>query len=92
MIRGHEKVNAGFAPLYQGDEGTLLTLFSAGGKDNEDLPKSSGYRSVTPMVLTVKHDSTGVSMLPWPPDYKLFNDPQHNGFFRVPPEIEHRAD
>lgn len=92
MIRGHEKVNAGFAPLYNGEEGTLLTLFSAGGRDNEDLPRSSGYRSVTPMVLTVKHGAQGVSMQPWPPDYKMFNDPAHNGFFRVPPEIEHKAD
>ena len=38
MVRGHEKVDAGFKPMY-GDPASLLSLFSAGGADNDDLPR-----------------------------------------------------
>lgn len=91
LVRGHEKVNEGFARVYDGDE-TLITLFSAGGRDNDDLPAESSYRTVTPMALTIKHDEHGTTFTPWAPDYKAYNDPERNAFFRVPPEIEHRAD
>jgi len=87
MVRGHEKVNAGFHVNYDGDEGTLITLFSSGGTDNQDLPADSSYRSVTPMVLTVKHDASSTTFTPWAPDYKSYNDPARNGFFRAPPAI-----
>jgi hypothetical protein len=91
MIRGHEKTNEGFQKTYDGDEGTLITLFSAGGKDNEDLPEGSSYRTVTPKVLTITH-AGGVSTLrPWAPDYRVYNDPARNAFFQAPPEIELRA-
>lgn len=91
MIRGHEKVNAGFQRTYSGDEGTLITLFSAGGADNDDLPPESGYRSVTPMALTIKWVAGETTITPWAPSYKSYNDPQRNAFFKMPPELEHRA-
>ena len=70
----------------------LITLFSAGGADNDDLPQGSGYRQVTPMALTIEHGPEGTKLTPWAPDYKTFNDPKHNAFFQVPPEIAHKAD
>jgi hypothetical protein len=92
LIRGHEKVNAGFARVYGGDEGTLITVFSSGGRDNDDLPRDSGYRAVTPMVLSLTHGPSGTTLRPWAPDYRAYNDPERNAFFRVPPEIDHRAE
>lgn len=84
MVRGHEKLRSGFARTYDGDEGTLITLFSAGGIDNADLPLASGYREVTPMALTILHDDSGTTMLPWKPDYHAYNDPERNAFYRPP--------
>ena len=49
MVRGHEKVDSGFKPVYS-DQTSLISLFSAGGVDNEDLPEDSSYRTVTPMA------------------------------------------
>lgn len=93
IVRGHEKTNKGIERVYEGDTETLITLFSAGGTDNDDLPKDSSYRSVTPMALTIKRAASGeTTFAPWAPDYKAYNDPARNAFFKVPPEIEHRAD
>jgi hypothetical protein len=93
MVRGHEKVNAGIERVYAGEGETLFTLFSAGGTDNDDLPKESSYRAVTPMALTIKRSAAGeTTFTPWAPDYKAYNDPSRNAFFRVPPEISFRAD
>ena len=93
LVRGHEKVNAGIERVYEGDAETLITLFSAGGSDNDDLPHDSSYRTVTPMALTIKRAASGeTTFTPWAPDYKSYNDPARNAFFKVPPEIEHRAD
>jgi hypothetical protein len=91
LIRGHEKVEAGFHVNYDDDDLKLVTLFSAGGADNEDLPDGSSYRSVTPCALTVRVENGETEMTPWAIDYRTFNDPEHNGFFRTEPEIEHRA-
>ncbi len=91
MIRGHEKVNEGFQKTYDGDEGTLITLFSAGGKDNQDLPAESSYRGVTPHALTITHEDGVSTLRPWAPDYRAYNDPARNAFFQVPPEIALRA-
>ena len=44
MVRGHEKIDAGFKTIY-GDVASLLSLFSAGGADNDDLPADSSYRT-----------------------------------------------
>jgi hypothetical protein len=92
MIRGHEKVDDGFHKSYDGPEGTLITLFSSGGHDNDDLPADSSYRSVTPMALTILRDAEGTTTLrPWAPNYRSYNDPARNGFFKVAPEIPMRA-
>lgn len=91
LIRGHEKVIEGFATPYDDDLGRLITVFSAGGKDNNDLPAESTYREVTPMALTIKHDGTNAEIVPWVPSWKSYNDPERNAFFKVAPEIEHRA-
>src|SRR5262245_27842941 len=89
MVRGHEKVDAGFRPMY-GEQASLITLFSAGGADNNDLPDESSYRAVTPMAATIRLDGGTVQVTPWLIDYERFNDPRRNRFFASPPEIEHK--
>jgi len=93
LIRGHEKVLSGFATSYADDEhARLFTLFSSGGRDNGDLPQTSAYRDVTPMALTITGEGEGpVHVTPWAPDWKSYNDPERNSFFKVPPEIPLRA-
>lgn len=91
MVRGHEKIIEGFHEHYTDEKARLVTVFSAGGKDNNDLPTTSTYRDVTPMALTIHHDGEGARMVPWVPDWKSYNDPERNAFFKVAPEIEHRA-
>lgn len=92
MVRGHEKVNEGFVRSYDDPHAQLFTLFSSGGSDNEDLPADSSYRSVKPMALTILHGPDGTTFTPWSPDYRTYNDPERNAFFKVAPEIEHRKD
>jgi hypothetical protein len=89
MMRGHEKIDAGFRPMY-GDQASLITLFSAGGADNDDLPEESSYRSVTPMAATIRLEQGNAHITPWLIDYERFNDPKRNRFFATPPEIEHK--
>jgi len=96
MVRGHEKVLEGFATAYGDDEhARCYTLFSAGGKDNGDLPGESTYREVSPMALTITGDGSGqpggVHVSPWAPDWASYNDPERNAFFKLPPEIPLRA-
>ena len=92
MVRGHEKIDAGFKPMYgNGDGASLINLFSAGGADNEDLPQDSSYRTVTPMAATIRLENGTAQVTPWLIDYKRFNDPRRNRFFASPPEIEHKA-
>ena len=55
MIRGHEKINAGFRDVYPDGDVHLFNLFSAGGADNGDLPADSSYRAVTPMGHDHRH-------------------------------------
>jgi hypothetical protein len=90
MVRGHEKVDAGFRPMY-GEQVSLISLFSAGGADNEDLPPDSSYRTVTPMAATIRVENGGAQVTPWLIDYRRFNDPRRNRFFASPPEIEHKV-
>jgi hypothetical protein len=90
LVRGHEKVDAGFKPMY-GDQMSLITLFSAGGADNNDLPEESSYRSVTPMAATIRLENGTAQITPWLIDYERFNDPKRNRFFASPPEIEHKV-
>lgn len=91
LVRGHEKVLEGFAEVYADAHARLLTVFSSGGRENGDLPKTSAYRDVTPMVLSVTHGPDGSSVRPWSPDWASYNDPERNAFFKVAPEIDHRA-
>ena len=42
-----------------------VTLFSAGGTSNLDLPHDSSYHEVTPMALTIEHGPEGTKVLPW---------------------------
>jgi hypothetical protein len=93
LVRGHEKVVEGFAMPYDDDHARLITVFSAGGRDNGDLPEDSSYRDVTPMALTILHEGAdaGAQITPWAPDWASYNDPERNAFFKVPPEIPLRA-
>lgn len=90
MVRGHEKVDAGVKPMYS-DATSLITLFSAGGADNNDLPEDSSYRTVTPMAATIRLENGTASVTPWIIDYKRFNDPKRNRFFASEPEIAHKV-
>ncbi len=87
LIRGHEKVNQGFVRVYDEANFLLCTLFSSGGKDNDDLPSNSSYRQVTPMALTMTCEGGVTHITPWEIDYKSYNDPERNGFFQRPPEL-----
>ncbi len=90
LVRGHEKVDSGFRPMYS-DATSLITLFSAGGADNNDLPEDSSYRTVTPMAATIRLENGTAQVTPWLIDYARFNDPKRNRFFASPPEIEHKV-
>lgn len=90
LVRGHEKIDEGFAKTYDDDNITLITLFSCGGDDNEDLPAGSSYRSVTPKAMTLAIDDGAMTITPWNIDYKRYNDPERNAFFKSAPEIAHR--
>jgi hypothetical protein len=88
LVRGHEKVNAGFKSVYPDDDLRLFTVFSAGGVANEDLPKDSNYRDVRPMALTIRRVGGEVSASPWQIDYRRYQDPELNAFFKSTPEID----
>jgi hypothetical protein len=82
LIRGHERVVEGFRKIYDDPDATLLSLFSAGGKTNDDLPPTSNYREVTPMALTIRHKDGISHLTPFVIDYARYNDPRYNAFFR----------
>jgi hypothetical protein len=82
MVRGHERIKSGFAKIYDDPKGVLLSLFSAGGENNEDLPETSNYREVTPMALTIRYTGGVTTMLPFEIDYARYNDPELNAFFK----------
>lgn len=89
LIRGHEKINEGFLPTYNDNQLKLMTVFSSGGEFNQDLPEDSGYRTVTPMALSMKIQGDDVEVTPWKIDYETYNAPQRNSFFATAPEIDH---
>ncbi len=82
MIRGHERVRAGFSVTYPQEAKQCLTVFSAGGRTNADLPPGSSYRHVTPQALTITWNDGASVVTPWSPDWATFNEPDHNAFFR----------
>jgi hypothetical protein len=92
LVRGHEKVDAGFERVYDDPAATLITVFSSGGAENADLPEGSSYRSVTPKALVVTHQDGVTDMAPFDLDWRAYNDPAHNAFFKNPMEIEHRVE
>jgi len=81
LIRGHEKVKQGFSLAYDEPDLRLMTLFSAGGADNYDLPERSSYRRVIPTALTIRYRDGRTDIEPWVIDYASYNDPTVNGFF-----------
>lgn len=87
MVRGHEKVNAGFRDMYPRDDIRLLTLFSAGGVANDDVPEDSNYRDVRPMALTIARKSGETTVTPWAIDYRSYQKPELNGFFATAPSV-----
>ncbi len=91
LIRGHEKVDEGFRRVYDDDNQLLITLFSAGGANNHDLPADSSYRSVSPKALTIQFADGKGTLTPLEIDYQSYNSPDRNKFFVAPPEIEHQA-
>ena len=91
LVRGHEKIITGLRSMYEDGRARLLTLFSAGGASNNDLPVDSSYREVTPMAMTMRLGGDGtLKVTPWLIEYDRYNDPRVNAFFARPPEIEHR--
>jgi hypothetical protein len=82
LIRGHEVVDDGFKVVYDDPDATLITLFSAGGATNEDLPPAASYRKVTPMALTIRYEAGVSEIVPFAIDYARYNDPEYNAFFR----------
>ena len=87
LVRGHEKFNAGFRDHYPRDDIRLLTVFSAGGVANEDLPEDSNYRDVRPMALTISRTGSETKVTPWAIDYRSYQDPGRNAFFQADPEL-----
>jgi len=81
MVRGHERIAEGFRAVYDDSETRLLTLFSAGGVGNDDLPADSDYREVRPMALTIRHRAAVSTVTPFEIDYARYNDPRYNAFF-----------
>ncbi|HEY8427015.1 MAG TPA: metallophosphoesterase family protein [Sandaracinaceae bacterium] len=93
MVRGHEKIEEGFRRVYDDEAGLLISLFSAGGAENGDLPPQSSYRAVTPMALTMTRSASGeTTITPFEIDWRSYNDPDRNAFFRTPMEIAHRVE
>lgn len=90
MIRGHEQIDRGFDVFYDLGDRLLLTVFSAGGSNNVDLPVESSYRGVTPMALTLQYGQGVPTATPWPIDYTPFNYAPHNGLYRPQPVLEFR--
>ena len=88
LVRGHEKVNAGFKSVYRDDDIRLLTVFSAGGIDNDDIPADSNYRDVRPMALTITRTEGELKATPWAIDYGRYQSPELNAFKERAPEID----
>ncbi len=89
IFRGHEKVDEGFRQMYPDEAFSLFTVFSSGGKTNDDLPGDSSYRSVEPMAATLRFKDGKSEVTPFVIDYESFNDPARNRFYQSAPEIQH---
>ena len=69
--------------LDQARRKSALTLFSAGGAANDDLPPDSSFREVSPKALTIRISNGVATFVPFEIDYARFNDPRHNAFFQA---------
>jgi uncharacterized tellurite resistance protein B-like protein len=85
MFRGHEAIVEGIRRVYREPGATLFSLFSAGGRSNEDVPHDSNYREVTPMALLVQHKDGMTRVTPFPIAYERYNDPAYNAFLAERP-------
>ncbi len=72
LVRSHEFLASGFRTQYGKDAPRLVTVFSAGGQQNRDIPPDSMLAKSTPMALTVDVAPEGVSLIPWRIDYQTF--------------------
>jgi hypothetical protein len=90
MIRGHEQIDRGFDVFYDLGDRLLLTVFSAGGATNADLPVESSYRAVTPMALSLQYGNGTPTATPWVINYEPFNYAPHNGLYHPQPVLEFR--
>jgi hypothetical protein len=90
LIRGHEKIDRGFDTVFDLGEHMLVSLFSAAGADNADLPEDSSYRGVTPMALSILASQGKLAATPWPLGYQTFNYAPHNGLYRAQPVLDYR--
>jgi uncharacterized tellurite resistance protein B-like protein len=88
LVRGHEKVNAGFRDMYRDEDIKLFTLFSAGGINNADIPADSNYRDVRPMALSITRTKGEIKATPWAIDYERYQSPELNAFMQRAPEID----
>lgn len=89
MVRGHEKIDEGFHNVYPDSPLTLLDVFSAGGRFNQDVPETSSYRAVRPMALTIELRDDATRVVPWAIDYQPFMLGTRNGFYAQPRPIAH---
>jgi hypothetical protein len=85
LVRGHQRIDEGFRINYDDGHILFLTLFSAGGLDNLDLPLQSNYRGVTPMACTVRYHGGDVEIAPWVIDYAPYVTAEHNHLYLPPP-------
>jgi hypothetical protein len=81
MVRGHGRVVEGMRVPYDLEDAKLVTLFSAGGAENADLPAKSNYREVTPMALRILQHGGETQLLPLTIDWARYNDARLNAFF-----------
>lgn len=83
MLRGHERIIEGARKIYSDQDAMLISLFSAGGRHNKDLPETSNYREVTPMAMTIRHCGDVTKMTPFVIDWEKYNKPEYNNFFKA---------
>jgi len=82
MVRGHERVVEGLRRVYQDQDASLYTLFSAGGATNNDLPPTSNYRDVKPVALTIHARGGALELCPFYIDWERYNRVDLNHFLR----------
>ena len=71
----------GFRHVYDDAGARLVSIFSAGGAANRDLPVSSSYRTVTPMGMIMTRRADGETTIePFEIDWESYNDPRRNAF------------